>query len=526
MSEPLSYLASYQALHSHVAEVEAHTLRELFACAPHRFDTFSQQYKGLLFDYSKNRITEKTIDGLLALFSEREVNSWRDRMFAGECINSTEQRAVRHVALRDPDSSASTWVQQQHEVLQRMEAFVTEVHAGGFTDVVNLGIGGSSLGPMLVCDALSDFAESGFRVHFVANVDATEMNRVLSKLNSATTLFVIVSKSFNTQETLANANVAKKWLVRHTRLQNDPAKHFAAVSANLEKAVAFGVPSQRVFPIWDEVGGRFSLWSAAGLSIALYLGMSAFKELLRGAHAMDVHFKNASPRENIPVLLALLDLWNRHFLHAAVHVVLPYDVRLRHFPAYLQQLQMESNGKFVDRSGRKLEIPSSAAVFGDVGTNAQHSFFQLLHQGTHTISCDFIGVVKAAHDNEQQHEMLLANMIGQARALMLGQTLEEARARGDDELAAHKLFPGNRVSNTILLEELTPYSLGILLATCEHRVFVQGIILDINSFDQMGVELGKKLGKDILTRMQSREPVVDQDSSTNALLNFCKGIRR
>ena len=526
LSEPLSCLASYQALRSHAAEVEAHTLRELFARAPHRFDTFSQQYKGLLFDYSKNRITEKTIDGLFALFSECEVDSWRDRMFAGECINSTEKRAVQHVALRDPDSSASTWVKQQHEVLQRMETFVTEAYAGGFTDVVNLGIGGSSLGPMLVCDALTDFAESGFRVHFVANVDATEMNRVLSKLNPATTLFVIVSKSFNTQETLTNANVAREWLAGHARLQNDPAKHFAAVSANVAKAVTFGIPSQRVFPIWDEVGGRFSLWSAAGLSIALYLGMSAFKELLRGAHAMDVHFKNASPRENIPVLLALLDLWNQHFLHAAVHVVLPYDVRLRYFPAYLQQLQMESNGKFVDRSGRKLEVPSSAAVFGDVGTNAQHSFFQLLHQGTHTVSCDFIGVVKAAHDNEQQHEMLLANMFGQARALMLGQTLEEARTRGDDELAAHKIFPGNRASNTILLEELTPYSLGVLLATCEHRVFVQGIILDINSFDQMGVELGKRLAKDILTRMQSREPVVDQDSSTNALLNFCKGIRR
>lgn len=524
MPAPLSRLTSYQALHAHAAEVRAHTLRDLFACDPHRFDAFSQRYEGLLFDYSKNRITEETIDGLLALYSEREVDSWRDRMFAGARINSTEHRAVRHAALREPHGSASAWTAKQRQVLQCMDAFVAEVHAGDFTDVVNLGIGGSQLGPMLVCDALADSAETGLCMHFVANADATEMNRVLSGLNPVTTLFIVTSKSFDTQETLTNANLARDWLSRHIPSRDDVVRHFAAVSANRAKAVAFGVLPQRIFPIWDEVGGRFSLWSAAGLSIALYLGMSAFKELLRGANAMDVHFKNAPPRENIPVLLALLDVWNQHFLHAAVHVVLPYDVRLRYFPAYLQQLQMESNGKFVDRAGRKLEVPSSAVVFGDVGTNAQHSFFQLLHQGTHTISCDFIGVVKACHDNVRQHETLLANMIAQTRALMWGQTLAEARLRGDAELAAYRMFPGNRVSNTILLPELTPYSLGVLLATCEHRVFVQGIILDINSFDQMGVELGKELALDMLARMRGDAPVADQDSSTNALLDFCKGV--
>lgn len=524
MSKPLSNLISYQALHAHAAEVGPHTLRDLFAQDPHRFDAFSQQCNGLLFDYSKNRITEETISKLLSLFSECEVDSWRDRMFAGERINSTEHRAVQHVTLRNLDDSTSALAKKQLEVLQRMEALVEDIHAGSFTDVVNLGIGGSHLGPMLVCDALTDFARPGLRVHFVANVDATEMNRVLSGLNPANTLFIITSKSFSTQETLVNAGVARDWLAAHTNLQKGIEGHLVAVSSNVAEAVSFGVLPQRVFPIWDEIGGRFSLWSAAGLSIALYLGMPIFKELLRGAKAMDMHFRNTRPQENIPVLLALLDVWNQHFLNVSAHAVLPYDVRLRHFPAYLQQLQMESNGKYVDRAGNRLDVPSSTIVFGDVGTNAQHSFFQLLHQGTHTISCDFIGVVKPAHDNKGQHDMLLANMIGQAQALMSGQTLEEARAQGDDALAAHKVFPGNRASNTILLQELTPYTLGMLLAMCEHRVFVQGIILGINSFDQMGVELGKRLAANILVRMKDAGPIMDQDSSTNALLNFCKGI--
>lgn len=523
-AKPLSQLSSYQALRAHADVVRLHTLRDLFTQNPHRFDTFSQQYEGLLLDYSKNRITEETLDGLLSLFSECEVGTWRDRMFAGERINSTERRAVQHVALRNLDDSSSPWVARQLEVLRRMETFVEDVHASGFTDVVNLGIGGSHLGPMLVCDALADFAASDLRVHFVANVDGTEMDRVLNKLNPENTLFIINSKSFSTQETLANAYVARDWLSGHV-LKDDLDKHFVVVSANLAKATAFGVPPQRVFPVWDEVGGRFSLWSATGLSIALYLGMPAFWELLRGANAMDIHFRNAHPRENIPALLALLDIWDQHFLYASVHVVLPYDVRLRYLPAYLQQLQMESNGKYVDRAGNRLEVPSSAIVFGDVGTNAQHSFFQLLHQGTHTVSCDFIGVTKPGHDDKSRHDVLLANMIGQAQSLMLGQTLEEARTQEGDELAAHKMFPGNRTSNTILLQQLTPYTLGLLLAMCEHRVFVQGIILDVNSFDQMGVELGKRLAANILARMQDTEPVLDQDSSTNALLNFCKGVR-
>ena len=522
MRKPLSQLNSYQALQTHAREIQLDTLRELFAQNPNRFDAFSLEHDHFLFDYSKNRISENTIDKLLSLFNECEVESWRDMMFAGACINSTENRAVQHAALRNLNDATSEWSKKQLDVLQSMEIFVEEVRTGSFTDVVNLGIGGSHLGPMLVCNALTDFAKPGLNVHFAANVDATEINQILDKLNPASTLFIVTSKSFTTQETLANANTAKNWLSQDTEVKDKISKHFVAVSANVEKAVSFGIPQQQVFPMWDEIGGRFSLWSAVGLSIALYLGMPAFKDLLRGANAMDEHFKKAPCKDNIPVLLALLDIWNQHFLDTSVHAVLPYDVRLTYLPAYLQQLEMESNGKYVDRAGNRLDVPSSPVVFGDVGTNAQHSFFQLLHQGTHAISCDFIGVVKASHNHQIQHDMLLANMFGQAQALMMGQTLEEVQAQGDQPYAAHKIFPGNRISNTILLRELTPYTLGMLLAMYEHKVFVQGVILNINSFDQMGVELGKKLANKLLEKMQDAELVYDQDSSTNALINYYK----
>ncbi len=522
MRKPLSKLDSYHALRSHMLEVEQQSLRDMFAQDSKRFDSFSLQYESILIDYSKNRVTYETINKLISLFDECDVAAWREKMFSGETINSTESRAVQHTALRDLSNSKSELAKEQFYVLQQIELFVSEICASGVKDVVNIGIGGSHLGPMLVCDALCDFSDNEINVHFVANVDATEINRVLKKLNPASTLFIVTSKSFTTQETLTNANSAKSWVLRDPKLKNSLADHFVAVSANIEKAVAFGIQKEKVFPMWDEIGGRFSLWSSVGLSIALYLGMPAFRKLLEGAHAMDEHFKNSAANENIPVLLALLDIWNQHFLNASTHAVLPYDVRLNYLPAYLQQLVMESNGKYVDRDGNKLDVPSSQVLFGDVGTNAQHSFFQLLHQGTHTISCDFIGVVNPGHDNQKQHDMLLANMIGQTQALMVGQTEEEAIAQGEQLFSAHKIFPGSRVSNTILLTELTPYSLGMLLAIYEHRVFVQGAILNINSFDQMGVELGKRLANKILDKMQDSEPVKNLDSSTNALINFCK----
>ncbi len=522
MRKPLPQLVSYQSLRQHALEIKSQTLREMFAQDSNRFSSFSQEFNQLLLDYSKNRITNETIEKLILLLEECEFDAWRAKMFAGEAINFTENRGVQHAALRNLDDHSSSWGKKQHEVLQQMQKFVDEVHAENFTDVVNLGIGGSHLGPMMVCDALVDFAKPGLNVHFVANVDATEINRVLNKLNPATTLFIVTSKSFTTQETLANANTAKQWLCSDEQIKNDLAKHFVAVSANVDKAKSFGISQEKIFPMWDEVGGRFSLWSAVGLSIALYIGMSSFKELLRGANAMDTHFKNTSAKENIPVLLALLEIWNQHFLDASVNAVLPYDVRLTYLPAFLQQLVMESNGKYVDREGNALEVPSSPIVFGDVGTNSQHSFFQLLHQGTHSISCDFIGIAKANHSNEHQHNMLLANMIGQTQALMLGQTQEEVLTQGEEQYPAHKFFPGNRVSNIILLKELTPHTLGLLIAMYEHKVFVQGIILNINSFDQMGVELGKRLANKLLEKMQDEGEVTDQDSSTNGLINFYK----
>lgn len=510
-------LSSYQALASHFEEIKSQSMREMFAQDVNRFSNFSQQLDGLLFDYSKNRINAKTLDRLISLFEECDGSMWRDKMFSGEKINSTENRAVQHTALRNLDNKSSTLTKKQLAVLLLVEAFAEKVKKSNITDVVNIGIGGSHLGPMFVCDALQDMASPNLHVHFVANVDGEEINRVLSKLNPGNTLFIVTSKSFGTQETLTNAKFARKWLLKSKNIKNED--HFVAVTANVEKARKFGIADDKIFPMWDEIGGRYSMWSAVGLSIALYLGVDAFKGLLDGAHAMDEHFKKEPADKNIPVLMALLDVWNQHFIGASAHAILPYDIRLTFLPAYLQQLVMESNGKSVDREGNLLDVPSSAVVFGDVGTNAQHSFFQLLHQGTHSVSCDFIGVAKAAHDNQKQHDMLLANMIGQTQALMQGQTLEEV---GEDEHAQHKVFSGNRVSNTIILKELNPFSLGMLLAMYEHKTFVHGVLLNINSFDQMGVELGKRLADNLLDKIQNEKPVTDEDSSTTGLIDFYK----
>lgn len=522
MREPLSKLAAYQDLRSHADEVRLQTLRELFVQDPNRFDSFSIEHESILLDYSKNHITKDTISKFIALFKQSYVATWRDGLFNGKQINSTEKRAVQHTALRDLNNTASQISKEQSSVLRRIEAFVNNNSISKITDVVNIGIGGSHLGPLLVCDALSDYSQDKIKVHFVANIDATEIKRVLKQLNPISTLFIVTSKSFTTQETLANASTAKNWIMADPQVANNISDHFVAVSANIELAHAFGIDRDKVFPMWDEIGGRYSLWSAVGLSIAIYLGISKFRQLLDGAKSMDEHFKNAAPQKNMPVILALLEIWNQHFFGASTNAVLPYDIRFKYLPAFLQQLVMESNGKYVDREGNLLDVPSSQIVFGDVGTNAQHSFFQLLHQGTHSVSCDFIGVVRPGHKNQLQHDMLLANMIGQTQALMNGQSLEEVVALDDEEFAEHKVFPGNRFSNTILLKELTPYSLGMLLAMYEHKVFVQGVILNINSFDQMGVELGKRLAKNILDKLQSKNPVYDQDSSTNSLIKFYK----
>lgn len=517
MRKPLEKLSSYQALSSHFNEIKSHSLRDLFAQNENRFSEFSVQLEGLLFDYSKNRVNAATINKLVTLFDECEVLAWRDKMFAGDKINSTEGRAVQHTALRNLGDKSSALTKKQLAVLLLIEAFVEKVDRSNITDVVNIGIGGSHLGPLFVCDALQEISKPNLNIHFVANVDAEEINRVLSRLNPGNTLFVVTSKSFTTQETLTNAKTARNWLLKSENLKNED--HFVAVTADVEKARKFGIAEESIFPMWDEIGGRYSLWSAVGLSIALSLGIDAFKGLLSGAHAMDEHFINAPTDKNIPVLMALLDIWNQHFLAATTHAILPYDVRLTYFPAYLQQLVMESNGKSVDREGNALNVPSSSVVFGDVGTNAQHSFFQLLHQGTQNVSCDFVGVAKPAHDNQAQHDMLLANMIGQTQALMMGQTLQEV---GDKEHAEHKVFSGNRISNTIFLNELNPYTLGMLIAMYEQKTFVHGVLLNINSFDQMGVELGKRLANNLLDKIKDQSPVTDEDSSTNGLIDFYK----
>ena len=520
MRRPLAELASYQALRSHAQEIEKRTLREWFARDPMRFETFSRELEHFLFDFSRNRICERTVDKLLALASECEVESWRDRMFAGERINLTEDRAVEHTALRATDPASGKSGRLQNRILGCMEALAGEIRDQGFTDVVHLGTGGSHLGPRLVCDAFSDAARPGLSMHFVANADATEINRVLKGRDVDRTLFIITSKGFATPETLANAQVAKNWLLQGERAKQGIARHFVAVTSRPERAVAWGIPESRILPVWDSVGGRFSVWSAAGLGIVFCIGMPAFREFLRGAEKMDHHFETAPAGQNVPLLLALLDLWNQQFMGTVAQVVLPYDTRLRHLPGYLQQLEMESNGKHVDRAGRALDVPGSAIVFGEVGTNAQHGFFQYLHQGSHALHCEFIGVVRPGHAHRAQHELLLSNMIAQARALMNGQTLEEVRAQGQDVHAEHRVFPGNRTSNTILIKELTPYSLGQLLALYEHKVFVEGIVLDINSFDQPGVELGKRLAASLLKSLQAQDSVQNLDPATCALLDY------
>ncbi len=508
MRKPLSQLKSYQALASHAQEIKSQTIQSFFENDQNRFDSFSTELGPILVDYSKNHILPETITKLVALHDECDVPIWRDKMFAGEKINNSEQRAVQHIALRDLEGDSEI-SKSQSAVLENMQNFCEEVYAGEITDVVNIGIGGSHLGPMLVCDALSTYANNNVKVHFVSNVDATEMERVLVKLNPANTLFIVTSKSFTTQETLTNAETAKQWFMQNPQLAKNIDQHFVAVTANVEQAKAFGVNDKYIFPMWDEIGGRYSLWSAVGLSIALYIGMSNFKQLLQGANEMDRHFTNQPANENLPVLLALIDLWYQQFFSALSYAVLPYDVRLRYLPFYLQQLVMESNGKSVDRDDNPLEVSSSPVVFGDVGTNAQHSFFQLLHQGTHYINCDFIGVVKPVHINFAQHEILMSNLMSQTQALMQGQ----------NEIS------GNRPSTTIFLQELTPHSLGMLLAMYEHKVFAQGIILNINSFDQMGVELGKRLASSLVGKIKSTETIQDEDLSTNGLINFYKKYR-
>ncbi|WP_343741721.1 glucose-6-phosphate isomerase [Herbaspirillum huttiense] len=546
----LTDTAAFQALQAHHATAVQWHLRDLFAQQPDRFERMHVRAAGLLLDYSKNRLNADTLDLLLSLARERGVETLREAMFSGEKINFTEQRAVLHTALRAPADDRTAQVdgqpvaQEVHAVLQHIRDFSERVRSGQWrgytgreiTDIVNIGIGGSFLGPQMVCTALRDFRHARLTAHFVSNVDGHDLDEVLSRIDPETTLFIVASKTFTTQETMLNAKSARAWFLQHGKSE-DLAKHFVAVSTNAKEVSAFGIDTENMFPFWDWVGGRYSVWSAIGLPIALLIGYDNFAQFLAGAHAMDRHFREAPLASNMPVIQALVGIWNRNFLDSASLTIAPYHQWLRFFPAYLQQLDMESNGKRITRDGTPVSVQTCPAIWGDVGTNGQHAYFQLLHQGTDITPIDFIAVLKPSHAIAEHQEALLANCFAQSEAFMRGKDADEVRAdlqaQGvpEAELAAlipHKTFDGNRPSNTLLLPELSPHALGAMIALYEHKTFVQGAIWGINSFDQWGVELGKVLAKTILAELKSgtAPDAARHDASTSALIALAREAAR
>ena len=543
MRQPsLTSTASYQALQSHAKDAQQWQMRDLFAQDPQRFERLSSEAAGLFLDYSKNRLDGRTLALLAELARERGVERLRDAMFAGEKINLTENRAVLHTALRAPKDKQITVDGQDvtadvHAVLDRIRTFSDAVRSGQWrghtgkeiTDIVNIGIGGSDLGPKMVCLALRQFAHPRLTMHFVSNVDGHDMDAALSRVNPETTLFIIASKTFTTAETMMNANTARSWFLKHASEQA-LAKHFVAVSTNVEAIKKFGIDPDNMFPFWDWVGGRYSVWSAIGLPVALCVGYGYFADFLAGAHALDEHFRTAPIEQNLPVILALVGFWNREFLGCPSVSIAPYHQDLNRFPAYLQQLDMESNGKRVTRAGDTItDYETCPVIWGDVGTNGQHAYFQLLHQGTDVTPIDFIAALRPAHEFHNHHAALLANCFAQSEAFMKGKTADEVRQdlAGQDpaeieRLVPHKTFPGNRPSNTILMEYLTPATLGALIALYEHKTFVQGALWDVNSFDQWGVELGKVLAKKIEAELNGEAQPARHDGSTNGLIARAK----
>ncbi len=539
--------AAWQALSSHHDDIRKRTMREMFGADADRFDKFSLRLDGLLFDYSKNLITEKTLALLTDLAQQSKLKDWIGRQFSGEKINTSEARAVLHTALRSPRDrtvlvDGKNIIPDVHRVLDHMRRFTEAVRSGavlGHTGkkirhIVNIGIGGSALGPLMACEALKPYGSADLTAHFVSNVDASDIAETLKKLDPETTLFIISSKTFTTQETLSNARTARTWLVEHLGSEEAVAKHFAAVSTNLVETSNFGINPKNVFEFWDWVGGRYSLWSAIGLPIALYIGMENFERLLAGAHAMDEHFRTAPLEKNMPVILGMLGIWYGNFFGVGSYAILPYDQYLHCFPAYLQQLEMESNGKRVDRAGDEVDYDTHFTVWGEPGTNGQHSFYQLIHQGTRMVPADFLAPLASHNPIGEHHAMLLSNCFAQTEALMLGKTEAEARAElvaqglsGEalEALLPYKVFPGNRPTNTLLFEKLDPYTLGMLVALYEHKIFVQGVVWNINSFDQWGVEFGKQLANKLLPELCSKETVTSHDSSTNNLINLYRKRR-
>jgi glucose-6-phosphate isomerase len=534
----------WHELQHHFHEVAELQMRDLFAADPQRFDKFSLCFNDILFDYSKNRITDKTLPLLFALAKQRKLDDKIKAMFAGEKINQSEQRAVLHVALRNR-SQHSIMVNGRdvnadvNQVLDKIRGFCDAVHSGiwrGFTgkvitDVVNIGIGGSDLGPRMVVRALQPYSTGKIQTHFVSNVAQADLLNTLSQLNPETTLFLIASKTFTTQETMTNALSARSWLIDSLSAPNAVDKHFVAISTNKEKAIEFGIDADNIFEFWDWVGGRFSLWSAIGLSIPLSIGMENFEKLLEGAHEVDEHFRLTPFEQNIPVIMALLGIWYNNFFKTESQAILPYGHYLRYFPAFMQQGDMESNGKSVDIHGNPVDYQTGPIIWGQAGTSGQHAFYQLIHQGTKLIPCDFLVPATSYHDLPDHHNMLISNFLAQPQALMQGKTAEQVRSeldanRHDDLLINAKVFPGNIPSNSFLFKQLAPKTLGSLIALYEHKVFVQGAIWDINSFDQMGVELGKVLAGVIYPELQHNEAVTGHDSSTNGLINHFKKIRQ
>ncbi len=533
-------------LKAHFETIKHSHMRKFFEENPNRFNEFSISFEDMLVDYSKNIISQETKEKLLALAIEADIEGWRTKMFKGSHINITENRAVLHTALRYQGSQpiivdGQNITQDVQDVLSRMEDFAKKIRSGQWkgatgkeiTAVVNIGIGGSDLGPVMAYEALTPWHHERITCHFVSNVDGTHIVEVLKKCDPETTLFLVASKTFTTQETLTNAHTARDWLT--TALGDEAvSSHFAALSTNEAAVEEFGINTQNMFPFWDWVGGRYSLWSAIGLSLMISIGADSFKNMLKGAYAMDEHFKNAPLAENIPVILALLGLWYRNFFDYPAIAILAYDQYMHRFAAYFQQADMESNGKTITKDGKKVNYQTGPILFGEPGTNGQHSFYQLIHQGSTPIPCDFIAPSLSQNPIGDHHQKLLSNFFAQTEALMRGKTEAEVKTelekqgKSESEIAQltpHKVFSGNRPSNSILVKEINPYTLGMLTAMYEHKIFVQGILWNVNSFDQWGVELGKQLASSILPELAGDEDIQSHDSSTNGLINQYKKWR-
>ena len=539
--------SAWQALQVHQNGARAWHLRELFNSDPNRASRFCLSACGVTLDFSKNLICDETLRLLLALARQAHLERWIERMFAGDKINHTEDRAVLHVALRNRSNQpirvdGVDVMPEVNRVLAQMRTISDALRAGtwrgytgkAITDVVNIGIGGSDLGPAMACAALRAFGHARLSMHFVSNVDGTHLAETLTSLDPGSTLFVVCSKTFTTQETLANARSARQWLLASANDERAVAQHFVAVSTNRSAVQAFGVHPDNMLEFWDWVGGRYSLWSAVGLAIALLVGMGEFEALLQGGHELDEHFRSAPLERNLPVVLALLGIWYRNFWQAHTHAVLPYSQSLARFPAYLQQLEMESNGKRVDRDGASVDYATAPVIWGEAGTNGQHAFYQLLHQGTALIPADFLAPIESAYQLEGHQDQLLANFLAQTEALARGKAQAEVRAELEhmslqpatlEALLPHRVFPGNKPTNSILFRRLDARTLGALIALYEHKVFVQGIAWNINSFDQWGVELGKQLAGNILPELQSGAAVSEHDASTAQLIARIRAAR-